>query len=85
MTVTLDIEREDAAAFYVFCQTHPAPWVGGARVGQRVVMEAIVNAIQNHDEAPYDRQQERLMETGGVDDSKYRQDMISAGRGHLLR
>jgi uncharacterized protein YukE len=32
----------------------------------------------------YDRQQERLMEDGGVDDSAYRRDMRDAGRAHLL-
>lgn len=39
----------------------------------------------NRDEAAYERQQEKLMESGGVDDSTYRRDMIEAGRGHLLR
>lgn len=36
-------------------------------------------------EAAWDSQQERLMESGGPDDSAYRRDMIAAGRGHLLR
>lgn len=38
----------------------------------------------NRAEAAYMRQQEALMESGGRDDSAYRRDMISAGRGHLL-
>lgn len=36
-------------------------------------------------ERAYDRQQERLMEDGGVDDSAYRRDMRESGRGHLVR
>ena len=36
-------------------------------------------------EDAYDRAQERLMETGGPDDSSYRKQMIDAGRGHLLK
>lgn len=36
-------------------------------------------------EAYWERQQQSLMESGGPDDSKYRQDMKDAGRGHLLR
>ena len=41
--------------------------------------------LQNRNEAAYERQQERLMESGGPDDSAYRRNMIEAGRGHLLR
>lgn len=40
---------------------------------------------ENRNEAAYERQQESLMENGGPDDSAYRNDMINAGRGHLLR
>jgi len=36
-------------------------------------------------EDAWQRHQERLMESGGPDDSAYRRDMINAGRGHLLR
>jgi hypothetical protein len=36
-------------------------------------------------EAAYERQQERLMESGGPDDSGYRRDMVLAGRGYLLK
>lgn len=41
--------------------------------------------LQNRAEAAYERQQERLMESGGPDDSAYRRAMKEAGRGHLLR
>ena len=39
----------------------------------------------NRAEDAWQEQQERLMESGGPDDSAYRRDMINAGRGHLLR
>lgn len=43
-------------------------------------------AIQgNRAEDAWQRQQEDLMESGGPDDSHYRQSMKDAGRGHLLR
>lgn len=45
----------------------------------------IPGECDNMCEAAYDRQQERLMESGGPDDSSYRRDMVLAGRGHLLR
>jgi hypothetical protein len=38
----------------------------------------------SHMEDAWQRQQESLMEDGGPDDSSYRQDLINAGRGHLL-
>jgi len=38
----------------------------------------------NAAEAAWCAQQERLMESGGPDDSAYRRDMKAAGRGHLL-
>lgn len=38
----------------------------------------------NRAEAAWCDQQERLMESGGPDNSSYRRDMIAAGRGHLL-
>lgn len=41
--------------------------------------------LQNRAEAAYERQQERLMENGGPDDSAYRRSMKEAGRGHFLR
>ena len=53
--------------------------------GTRNFIDALDNAIQNEDSRAYDRQQERLMEDGGLDDSKYRADMKAAGRAHLLR
>lgn len=42
------------------------------------------NCRDNAAEAAWMEQQERLMESGGPDDSAYRRDMIAAGRGHLL-
>jgi hypothetical protein len=39
----------------------------------------------SRNEAAWERQQQRLMESGGPDDSSYRRDIISAGRGHLLK
>jgi hypothetical protein len=36
-------------------------------------------------EAAWERRYGDLAETGGVDDSHYRQSMIDAGRGHLLK
>lgn len=49
------------------------------------LLDALDNAIQNENERRYEAHQESLMETGGPDDSKYRQDLRDAGRGHLLR
>lgn len=40
--------------------------------------------IENRAEAAYLDRQQSLMESGGLDDSAYRRDMIAAGRGHLL-
>jgi hypothetical protein len=36
-------------------------------------------------EAAYQHQQDSLAESGGVDDSSYRRDMVNSGRGHLLK
>ena len=44
--------------------------------------EAIEDA---RNEAAWERQQQRLMESGGPDDSSYRSDITNAGRGHLLK
>ena len=38
----------------------------------------------NAAEAAWCAQQERLMESGGPDNSTYRRQLIEAGRGHLL-
>jgi hypothetical protein len=38
----------------------------------------------NRAEAAWLDRQQSLMESGGVDDSAYRRDVIAAGRGHLL-
>ena len=40
---------------------------------------------ENRAEDAWERQQQSLMESGGPDDSHYRQQMKDAGRGHLLR
>ena len=40
---------------------------------------------ENMNEAAYERHQERLMESGGPDTSRQDQDLIDAGRGHLVR
>jgi hypothetical protein len=48
----------------------------------------LADAYNDYDgqmEDAWRRQQESLMEDGGRDDSNYRQDLINAGRGHLLR
>ena len=39
----------------------------------------------DENEAAWMEMQERLMESGGPEDSTYRKQMIGAGRGHLLR
>ena len=39
----------------------------------------------SRNEAAWERRQQSLMESGGPDDSSYRRDIISAGRGHLLK
>lgn len=52
---------------------------------QEDLISALDNALQNEDEKSYERHLESLMESGGADDSRYRQDLKDAGRGHLLR
>jgi len=47
-----------------------------------VVIDAIESAIQSEDERRYDRQQERLMESGRADDSKYRRDAVPRDCGY---
>jgi hypothetical protein len=46
---------------------------------------AIDSAIENENERRGVAHAEAMLESGGVDDSKYRRDMIDAGRGHLIR
>lgn len=83
MTITLELDRDEADDLRsrIMC---------GMKIdtmGNFPMLDlasAIANAIQNADEAAYDRQQERLMETGGVDDSREREQLRDAGRGHLL-
>jgi hypothetical protein len=84
MKITLDIEREDAewVARQLTC-VNPLT-MERSPIGEDVA-EQIREAIQNADHAAYERHQEELLESGGVDDSKYRADMRDAGRGHLLR
>ena len=84
MTVSLELDIEDARALR-----------DAIRAGKKIdtmlnipmltIAGALTEAIDNADEAAYDRQQERLMETGGVDDSREREAVRDAGRGHLLR
>jgi len=53
----------------------------------QVIQDAIEDWLSDRDnraEAAWMDQQQRLMESGGPDDSTYRCDMIAAGRGHLL-
>lgn len=49
------------------------------------LIDSLTNAIDAEEERGWMQMQERLMESGGVDDSKYREDMKDAGRGHLLQ
>jgi len=50
-----------------------------------VMLREAAEREEQENEDAYDRAQERLMETGGPDDSSYRRQMIDAGRGHLLK
>lgn len=47
-------------------------------------IDAVDNWHDNRAEAAYLAHQQPLMESGGVDDSAYRRDMVAAGRGQLL-
>lgn len=58
------------------CEKHPA-------VDEDTELCRVCKEADN--ERGYQDYQDRLMESGGYDDSKYRQDMKDAGRGHLLR
>jgi hypothetical protein len=54
----------------------------------QTIQEAIEDWLGDREraaEAAYERQQQSLMESGGPDDSHYRQSLKDAGRGHLLR
>ena len=83
MKIELDLDYDEAVALRARIKANMADLVVSA-VAEDLV-EALSNAIDNEDSRAYDRQQERLMEDGGVDDSAYRQSMKDAGRGHLLR
>lgn len=52
---------------------------------QQTVEDFIAEDTEARAEAAWERQQQSLMESGGTDDSHYRQQMKDAGRGHLLR
>lgn len=43
------------------------------------------NIQDNRDEAAWEAWQERLMSDGGPHDASHRDNIIAAGRGHLLR
>lgn len=51
----------------------------------RTVHALVSEAIHNMDEDAWVRDQERLRESGGPDDTHFRESLRSAGRGHLLR
>lgn len=53
-------------------------------LGEQLLSEFQARA-ENRAEAAYEAHQERLRETGGPDDSHYRQQMRDAGRGHQVR
>jgi len=48
-------------------------------------IDAVENWYDNRAEAAYLDRQQSLMESGGPDDSAYRQSMKDSGRGHLIR
>lgn len=84
MNISLELDFEDAVQFRDWLRK----WHGGIEFGFAAmvlqVASDIDNAIQNEEGRMYDQQQERLMESGGVDDSKYRQDAFYSAPG-LLR
>lgn len=80
MKITLDFDaRENVEAF--------RKWLDGmgCKAAFPDVIEGIDADLESDAERSYGRAQEMAMESGGADDSKYRRDMIDAGRGHLVR
>lgn len=85
MKIELDLGYDDAVAFhYWLCHIGPVSQPQIDRIRHDVLID-IDSAIINEDERRGMAHAESLMESGGMDDSQYRQDMKDAGRGHLLR
>lgn len=79
MKIELDLDYDSAV------ELKDAFWDRLYLSGAEALRGALQNAIDNEDERRGMAHAESLMESGGMDDSKYRQDMKDAGRGHLLR
>lgn len=81
MTIMFDIEYDEAVVL------RAAIAESGPSVAKQLseVSAALDNAIQNADERHGVSRYEASMESSGEDDSRYREQMLDAGRGHLLR
>jgi hypothetical protein len=78
MKITLDIDYDDAVKLAEVTATHE-------RFFNDNISALIREQIQNEDERRHERSQELAMESGGADDTQYRDSMKDAGRGHLIR
>lgn len=83
MTIKFDLDYDEARALLARLNANPLDRV--TLSAREDLIDALENALQNEDERCYEAHQESLMESGGVDDSRYRQDLLDSGRGHLLR
>lgn len=84
MTVTFDLEYDEAQVLLCRLKAALTPSVPAADPLVSLI-EDISEAINAEEERGWTQHYERLMESGGPDDSAYRRDMKDAGRGHLLR
>jgi hypothetical protein len=82
-TKTYDSACEILAEYFLGTDDHEAV-VELAQCVQQEVEDFIADRDRAA-EAAWERQQQSLMESGGTDDSHYRQSLKDAGRGHLLR
>lgn len=79
MKIELDLDYTSAV------ELKDAVWDRLYLSGAEALQGALQDAIDNEDERHGMAHAKSLMESVGLDDSKYRQDMKYAGRGHLLR
>lgn len=84
MTITLDLDYDEAQVLLCRFKMAMTPAID-ATDPLVSVFEAISEAVENESARLYDQQQQSLMESGGPDDSAYRQQLRDAGRGHLIR
>jgi hypothetical protein len=87
MKITLELDYDEAMALRerISCEFITPQTACLLEAVREDICAVLASAIDNQDERRGQGYIERLAEYGGVDDSKRRQDMKDAGRGHLLK